>query len=106
MEPMIKKLKVILYPDENQRILLEKHFGSCRFVWNHFLDVRDKCYAEHETTGRKVSQHSIPRNIHMLTGMERCNGHRTAWCLSTVQDVFVRKHKTWHETLCPWSHSL
>ncbi len=36
-----------LYPNEEQKILLEKHFGSCRFVWNHFLEVRNKYHAEH-----------------------------------------------------------
>ena len=44
---MIKCLKVRLYPNEEQKILLEKHFGSCRFVWNHFLEVRNKYNAEH-----------------------------------------------------------
>ncbi len=29
---MIKALKVRLYPNEEQKILLEKHFGACRFV--------------------------------------------------------------------------
>ncbi|MGC8636405.1 MAG: helix-turn-helix domain-containing protein, partial [Thermoprotei archaeon] len=23
--------------------MLEKHFGACRFIWNHFLEVRTKC---------------------------------------------------------------
>ncbi|MCL5681126.1 MAG: helix-turn-helix domain-containing protein, partial [Candidatus Thermoplasmatota archaeon] len=45
---MIKTLKVRLYPDEEQKILLEKHFGSCRWVWNHFLEIRTKYYAEHK----------------------------------------------------------
>jgi len=50
---MIKTLKVRLYPDENQRILLEKHFGSCRFVWNHFLEVRNKYYVGHKKDKKK-----------------------------------------------------
>ena len=35
-----------MYPNEEQKILLERHFGSCRFVWNHFLEVRNKYHAE------------------------------------------------------------
>ena len=50
---MIKTLKVRLYPKEEQKVLLEKHFGSCRFVWNHFLEVRNKYYAEHKNDGKK-----------------------------------------------------
>ncbi len=42
-----------LYPSEEQKVLLEKHFGSCRFVWNHFLEVRNKYYAEHKNDGKK-----------------------------------------------------
>ncbi|MGC8672679.1 MAG: helix-turn-helix domain-containing protein, partial [Thermoplasmata archaeon] len=32
---MIVATKVKLYPNEKQKILLEKHFGSCRFVYNY-----------------------------------------------------------------------
>ena len=30
---MITATKVKLYPNEMQKVLLEKHFGSCRFVY-------------------------------------------------------------------------
>ena len=50
---MIKTLRVRLYPSEKQKILLEKHFGSCRFVWNHFLEVRNKYYAQHKNDKKK-----------------------------------------------------
>ena len=50
---MIKALKVRLYPNEEQTVLLEKHFGACRFVWNHFLEVRNKYYAEHKNDKKK-----------------------------------------------------
>ena len=50
---MIKTLKVRLYPSNQQKILLEKHFGSCRFVYNHFLDIRNKYYAEHRSDKKK-----------------------------------------------------
>jgi putative transposase len=50
---MIKTLRVRLYPDEEQKVLLEKHFGACRFVYNHFLEVRNKYYAEHKNGHKK-----------------------------------------------------
>ncbi|MEM3895627.1 RNA-guided endonuclease TnpB family protein [Thermofilum sp.] len=50
---MFKALKVRLYPNEQQKILLEKHFGACRFVYNHFLEVRTKYYAEHKNSKKK-----------------------------------------------------
>ncbi len=44
-----KSFKYRLYPTEEQKILLSKHFGSRRFVWNHFLDLRKKVYLENKT---------------------------------------------------------
>ncbi|MEM0134386.1 MAG: RNA-guided endonuclease TnpB family protein [Thermoplasmatales archaeon] len=50
---MFKTLKVRLYPNEQQKTLLEKYFGACRFVYNHFLEVRTKYYAEHKDSKKK-----------------------------------------------------
>lgn len=36
----LKAFKYRLYPTEKQKEFLEKHFGSCRFVYNHFLALR------------------------------------------------------------------
>ena len=36
--------KFRIYPNEEQKILLAKHFGSCRFVWNYFLNQRKEYY--------------------------------------------------------------
>ena len=49
---MIKALKVRLYPTEAQKVLLEKHFGSNRFIWNHFLNARTTYYAESKAKGK------------------------------------------------------
>jgi putative transposase len=64
---MIKTLRVRLYPNENQKVLLEKHFGSCRFVWNHFLEVRNKYYADH----KKKKCVSSFDTMKMLTALKR-----------------------------------
>ncbi len=49
---MIKTLKVRFYPDKEQIILPEKHPGSCRFVYNHFYEVRIKYQAGHRKYGK------------------------------------------------------
>jgi len=66
---VIKTLKVRLYPDEDQKVLLEKHFGSCRFVWNHFLEVRNKYYAEHKDDKKKGL--SAFDTMKMLTALKK-----------------------------------
>jgi len=39
-----KAFKFRLYPDDNQKIILEKTFGSCRFVYNNYLTKRIELY--------------------------------------------------------------
>jgi len=39
-----------LYPNKNQRVLLEKHFGCNRFVYNHFLQRKITFYKETKKT--------------------------------------------------------
>ena len=43
-----------LYPDEKQKVLLERHFGPCRLVWNHFLEARNLYYAKHRNDKKKL----------------------------------------------------
>lgn len=48
---MLKAYKYRIYPTKTQITLIEKHFGSSRFLYNFFLDYRQKEYAK----GKKVS---------------------------------------------------
>lgn len=41
-----KAYKFRLYPNEEQKVPLAKHFGCTRFVYNHFLSERKKQYDE------------------------------------------------------------
>jgi len=35
-----------IYPNKEQKVLLEKHFGACRFVYNRFLSIRQTMYSK------------------------------------------------------------
>ena len=67
---MIKALKVRLYPNEQQKILLERHFGACRFVYNHFLEVRTKYYAESKAEGKAQGLNYF-KTCKMLTELKK-----------------------------------
>lgn len=41
---MINGYKYRIYPNKDQRVLLEKHIGSCRFVYNKLLRIRRTLY--------------------------------------------------------------
>lgn len=43
---MIKARKYRIYPTEEQKILLAKTFGCCRWVYNYFLELRNTLYEE------------------------------------------------------------
>ena len=38
--------KFRIYPNKEQQSLLSKHFGCCRYVYNHFLAERNKAYRD------------------------------------------------------------
>jgi len=42
--------KYRLYPNKGQKVLLEKHFGSCRFIYNYFLQKKITYYKETKKT--------------------------------------------------------
>jgi len=46
MKTIFKSFKFRIYPNEEQKILLAKHFGACRFVFNHYLNKRKETYLE------------------------------------------------------------
>ena len=94
---MIKTLKVRLYPNEQQKILLEKHFGSCRFVYNHFLEVRTKYYAESKAQGKAQGLNYF-KTCEMLTKLKKekeylwlyeVSNHSLQWSLRKLDNAFT-----------------
>ena len=41
-----KSYKFRLYPNKAQEVVLQNHFGACRFVYNRFLELKIKSYKE------------------------------------------------------------
>ncbi len=52
---MLKAYKVRMYPNDKQKELLEKHFGCSRFLYNYFLDYRQKEYAKGNKVGYLIT---------------------------------------------------
>ena len=66
---MQKGVKARIYPTGEQRNLLLKMFGSCRFVYNHFLAERIRSYKE---DGISLSYN---KTANMLTALKRDKDH-------------------------------
>lgn len=44
MTTLLKAFKYRIYPNKEQQILLAKTFGSCRFVYNYYLNKKIEAY--------------------------------------------------------------
>ena len=58
----MKAIKVKIYPNNKQKVLIEKHFGCCRFAYNFGLELKTKTYKETEKSiGIFTIQKEIPK---------------------------------------------
>ena len=58
---MLKSYKYKIKPNEEQKVLLNKHFGSIRFAYNYFLNERK---VEYETNKQNnINKNGIHRRI-------------------------------------------
>jgi putative transposase len=51
---MLRGNRFRIYPKKDQKIILEKHFGSCRFIYNKFLHIRSILYDKFRASISKV----------------------------------------------------
>ena len=59
---MLRAYKYRLYPSKQQKVLLNKHFGCCRFVYNWALEKKIKAYREEtRTLSRFDLQAELPK---------------------------------------------
>lgn len=60
---MLKAYKFRLYPTAEQRVLMEKHIGSCRYIYNWALAEKIQTY---EQTKKSISQFDLNKKITQL----------------------------------------
>lgn len=57
---MFKAYKYRIYPTEDQKVLIEKHFGCCRWVYNYALSEKIRSYEE---TGQTRTRYEIQSDL-------------------------------------------
>lgn len=57
---MLKTYKYRLYPTNEQAVLLAKHFGHCRFIYNYFLG---KSISEYKENNRRWNRFEYQSEI-------------------------------------------
>lgn len=63
----LKSYKYRIYPTEKQKILIEKHFGCCRWIYNYALEKNIKSYQE---TRKHLSKFIISADLKLLKTKE------------------------------------
>ena len=64
---MLLAYKYRIYPTKADKVLLAKHFGCCRFLYNHFLSYRKDEYEK----GNKVSYIVTQRELTKMKALEQ-----------------------------------
>ncbi|WP_287244230.1 MULTISPECIES: transposase [unclassified Okeania] len=60
---MLRVVKVRLYPNTQQKQLLEQSFGNCRWLWNYSLNLMNETY---KNTGKGLSGYEVKKLIPSL----------------------------------------
>lgn len=91
MKIINKSYKIRLYPNKEQKILLDKHFGCVRFVYNHFLNVRN---VEYKTNKVNMSYYDTANELSVLkknnefTFLNEVNSQSLQWSLRFLDIAF------------------
>ena len=87
-----------MYPNEDQKILIEKHIGSCRFVWNHILDMRNRRYTE---TGKGMT---YKQTALLLPALKKEYPWLNEINSQSIQQVVMHLDSAFHQQ--EWKHNI
>ena len=91
MKVINKSYKIRLYPNKEQKTLLEKHFGCVRFVYNHFLNIRN---IEYKTNKVNMSYYDTANELSGLKTnddfifLNEVNSQSLQWSLRFLDIAF------------------
>lgn len=91
MKIINKSYKVRIYPNNKQKELLDKHFGCVRFIYNHFLNIKN---TEYKTNGKNLSYYDLANIITNIKDTENyiwlneVNSQSLQWSLRFLDTAF------------------
>ena len=89
--------KFRLNPNQEQQVLLNKHFGCCRFVFNHFLAKRINAYkTEKKSLNRRMNEVELPTLKQEFVWLKETGSQSLQYsieCLQNSYDNFFHKCK-------------
>jgi putative transposase len=85
----VKAIKVKIYPSNTQKVLLEKHFGVCRYIYNYGLDLKTKTYTEtKKSIGIFAIQKEIPKLYEEKPWIKEVNSQSVQQSLKDLDSAF------------------
>ncbi len=92
---MLKAYKYRIYPTKEQIELIEKHFGSARFLYNYFLDYRQKEYAKGNKIGYMQTQSELAKmkKLEYYKWLNECGSQSLQMALRALNNGFTKFFK-------------
>ena len=93
---MLKAYKYRIYPTKTQTTLIEKHFGSTRFLYNYFLDYRQKEYAKgNKKVGYIITQGELTKlkQLEEYKWLNECGSQSLQMALRDLDSAFTKFFK-------------
>ena len=84
---MIRSVKFRIYPNEEQKEIIEKTLGVCRFVYNYGLNMIDKAYYEHHIRIRYADVSAAITKLKELDGYKWINEVSRDAITNTLKDL-------------------
>ncbi len=89
-------MKYRIYPTKSQITLIEKHFGSTRFLYNYFLDYRQKEYAKgNKKVGYNITQAELTKlkQLEEYVWLNECGSQSLQMALRDLDSAYGRFFK-------------
>lgn len=96
MKTILKSYKFKILPTEEQKILLNKHFGSVRFVFNYFLHQKQQQYLATKTSDNYYKQAELLTQMKKqeeFKWLKEINSQTLQYNLNQLDDAFGRFFK-------------
>ena len=79
-----KGFKIRIYPTDEQKTIIEKTFGCCRFIYNNYLQEKNEFYIEHksELKGKSKEEKAEIYSTFKRTS-DKEDGERYEWMKET-----------------------
>jgi putative transposase len=86
---MYQSFKYRIYPNEDQKTLIEKHFGCVRFVYNWSLQNRIEYYQETKKTKKRFSiQSELPELKKQHEWLKEVNAQSLQSAIESMDTAF------------------